>query len=44
MQGSIDEAIRHYSEALRIEPSHMNARRNLDYLLRKKGEAAEPPG
>ena len=34
--GKVDEAIRHYREALRIDPNHAEARYNLAHVDRNR--------
>jgi len=38
-QGSLKEAINHYSEALRIKPHLEGARRNMEFVLRLMGKS-----
>jgi tetratricopeptide (TPR) repeat protein len=40
-RGSLDEAIRHYNEALRIEPNYPNIQNNLANALASQGRMAE---
>jgi tetratricopeptide (TPR) repeat protein len=40
-QGKLDDAIAHYSEALRIKPDYANARRNLSLALQQAGKHEE---
>jgi tetratricopeptide (TPR) repeat protein len=41
LMGRLEEAIAHYSEALRIKPDYVAARKNLELMLQIKGEV--PP-
>lgn len=38
-QGRLDEAIEHYTEALRLDPDHLLARPALDALRRRRGDS-----
>ena len=41
-QGKLDEAIAHYSEALRIKPDYTKAQDNLDLALVRRGKRPDP--
>lgn len=43
-RGAVDEAIDAYTQALRIEPSNISAKRNLEIALRRRAEQQQESG
>ena len=43
MQGKLEEAIQHYSQALAIDPHYAGAKQNLEQTLRGKRDAPASP-